>query len=281
MKLLCNLYNMLKTFKKVIFTDLDESLLINNSFDRDILENFIKLLMQEGYLIIAVTSKTSAEVINLFAKHNLLFPFSSENGAAYFMPSNNKKYYKRLNRNTKKSSLIKNILLKKIFKKYNEMIIFIENLSLKEQMKLTMLNKSAITNFLKREYSVPILWKGDKSLFKKFKKDLFMYNLNIVFGGKMLNISGAHNKVDALNYFSKRYESKFDNLKANSISIGDSENDVEMLNSSYYAGIVKNKYGSKIILKNKKNVFYSKQTAPEGWIEVVKKIRNKMENEHI
>jgi len=44
--------------KVIIFTDLDETLLKENKFNHNILNNFIKTLLKKEYEIIPLTSKT-------------------------------------------------------------------------------------------------------------------------------------------------------------------------------------------------------------------------------
>ena len=79
--------------KVIIFTDLDETLLKENKFNHNILNNFIKTLLQKEYEIIPVTSKTYLEVIDLFKQIKYQLPFSVENGAAYYLPIRYSKYY--------------------------------------------------------------------------------------------------------------------------------------------------------------------------------------------
>ena len=68
-------------------------------------------------------------------------------------------------------------------------------------MSITKLSKVDIDKFIKRKYSVPILWEGNNNLFEIFKNDLKKYNLKIAFGGKLWNIYGNHNKLDAFNFY--------------------------------------------------------------------------------
>ena len=51
-----------------------------------------------------------------------------------------------------------------------------------------------------------------------------------------------------------------------SVSLGDSENDICMLESTDYSCIVKRK-ANKISLKKKDNIYFSKTEAPDGWRE--------------
>ena len=55
----------------------------------------------------------------------------------------------------------------------------------------------------------------------------------------MINTSGVHNKLDAVKYFKKFYSKKYKINKFSTICVGDSENDIEMLNYCDYSGIVK------------------------------------------
>ena len=126
--------------KKIIFTDLDESLLKKNIFDTIVLGNFIKSLLIDNFLIIPITSKTYSEVIDLLKKNSLNFPFSTENGAVFYIPYK-KTYYKKVNYKAKKSNIIKKILFEKINKKYVRFLKLIEYLDLNKQINITNLKK--------------------------------------------------------------------------------------------------------------------------------------------
>ena len=61
--------------KVIIFTDLDETLLKENKFNHNILNNFIQTLLKKEYEIIPVTSKAYLEVVDLLKqiKYKLAF----------------------------------------------------------------------------------------------------------------------------------------------------------------------------------------------------------------
>ncbi len=269
--------------KVIIFTDLDETLLKENKYHHNILNNFIKTLLKKEYEIIPVTSKTYLEVIDLLKQIKYKLPFSVENGAAYYIPVNNNKNYlykKIVNSNAIKKNAIKKILNKRVFKTYLHNLKYIEELSSEEQKKITKLNNKQLEGFNSREYSIPVLISGDNYFKKKFEETLFKYNLKIVFGGKLNNISGLHSKLNSLHFFSYKYKQKLKNTKIIIISLGDNKNDIEILNNSNYSGIVKNNTYKIVNLKKKKNIFRSFTEAPFGWIEVLKKIIIKMERDY-
>ena len=129
---------------------------------------------------------------------------------------------------------------------------YIEDLSIVEQKKITKLNSKQLKDFNSREYSIPVLISGDKYFKKKFEETLFKYNLKIVFGGKLNNISGLHSKLNSLSFFSNKYKQKLRNTKIIIISLGDNQNDIEILNNSNYSGIIKNNTYKILNLKKKK-----------------------------
>lgn len=269
--------------KVIIFTDLDETLLKENKYNHNILNNFIKTLLKKEYEIIPVTSKTYLEVIDLLKQIKYKFPFSVENGAAYYIPVNNSKNYlykKIVNSYAIKKNAIKKILNKRILKTYLQNLKYIEDLSIEDQKKITKLNSKQLEGFNSREYSIPVLISGDKYFKKKLEETLFKYNLKIVFGGKLNNISGLHSKLNALCFFSYKYKQKLKNTKIISISLGDNQNDIEILSNSNYSGIIKNKNYKILNLNKKKNIFRSVTEAPFGWVEVLKKIIIKMERDY-
>ena len=269
--------------KKIIFTDLDETLLKKNQYCYRTLNNFIIKLLRYEYLIIPVTSKTYTEVINLLKLIKFQIPFSVENGGAYYIPIKNNKYYlykKVLNPHALNAKTIKKILTKNIFKKYLSNVEFIENLSFANQKIITKLNYNQLENFNAREYTVPVLWHGIKDLKKKFEESLFKHHLKITFGGKLYNISGLHSKVDSINYFTDYYKRKFKTKKLITISLGDSQNDIEILNNSNYSGIIKSNTYRITNIRKKNNIFRSFTQPPHGWVEILKKIIVKMERDY-
>ena len=269
--------------KVIIFTDLDETLLKENKYNHNILNNFIKTLLKKEYEIIPVTSKTYLEVINLLKQIKYKLPFSVENGAVHYFPTNKSKNYlykKTVNPWAIKKNVIKKILNKSIFKAYLHHLKYIEDLSILEQKEITKLNSKQLEAFNSREYSIPVLISGDKYFKKKFEETLFKYNLKIVFGGRLNNISGLHSKLNSLIFFSNKYKQRLRNKKIIIISLGDNQNDIEILNNSNYAGIVKNKTFKTLNLQRKNNIFRSFTEAPFGWVEVLKKIIIKMERDY-
>ena len=259
-------------------------MLKENRYHPNVLDKFIKKLTLRNFLIVALTSKTYSEVINLYKLNNIRFPFSTENGATFFVPKSNNKqdlvFKQIINKNaTTSDKIIRKIDSLPINSKKN--IVFIKDLSFDKQMKITKLKMQELEYFNRRNFSVSIIWKGSNYSLFSLKKYLKRLKLQATFGGKMINISGVHNKLDALIYFKQLYLKNLNMEKCITVSIGDSQNDVEILNYSDYSGIVIRKDKGKIKLIKNHNVFISSKPAPEGWVQLLSKINRKMEKEDI
>ena len=266
--------------KGVIFTDLDDSLLKNNKFDQIILDKFIKKLVLDGFHLTIITSKTLAEVKSLYKNSSIYFPFSTENGSSFYIPDSKFKNKYKFKKTINSKAVVSNEIKKKLDllpTKLRQSFIYLKDLEVKEQLKLTKLKKNQLMDFYKRDFSISLIWIGNKETFEKFNNFIKSLSLRAIFGGKMINISGIHNKLDAVKFFEKYYTAYKKQKTLKTISIGDSENDIEMLNYCDYSGIVKREDKTKIQLNKDHDVFISKNLAPVGWTELINLIKNKME----
>ena len=89
--------------------------------------------------------------------------------------------------------------------------------------------------------------------------------LKILKGGRFFHISDNYNKAKAVKNFIKIIK-LISNNRFLTVSLGDSENDICMLESTDYRCIVKRK-ANKISLKNIKIFILVRTEAPNGWRE--------------
>ena len=73
---------MVKTFKVLIFTDLDGSLLHRDTFRFDEIKDYLKEIISKGIFIIPNTSKTDKEILEFNNELGSSLPYISENGSA-------------------------------------------------------------------------------------------------------------------------------------------------------------------------------------------------------
>ena len=257
-----------------IFTDLDGTLLDNNNYSFGDLESFINKIKGKVEIIYN-TSKTFSEVLYLNRKLKINFPFIVENGSCIFFPKGylenkdiNKNFFRYENyfgyRLTNYTSNNFVDCFSNLKNKYN--FSFYSKLEEKKLAKITNLNISEIRRSKKRLFTNPIFWEDTEKNLLNFKIDISLHdkNLKILKGGRFLHILDNYDKGIALKKFIKIIN-PLNKTSLTTISLGDSENDISMLNLTDYSCVIKSKK-KKIFLKNNK-IYYSKNKAPNGWKE--------------
>ena len=99
---------------------------------------------------------------------------------------------------------------------------------------------------LDREASQIILWDDNLTNLKSFKKELkFEKDGIFIKGSRFMQISSICNKRIAKKLISHAYDIQFrDKYSINIIALGDSKNDIDMLNSCKYSCLIKNSNGT-------------------------------------
>ena len=94
-----------------------------------------------------------------------------------------------------------------------------------------------------------------------------------------MQISSICNKRIAKKLISHIYDIQFhDTYSKNTIALGDSKNDIDMLNSASHACLIKNPSGVFPKLRtNKKNIYKSSKLAPNGWSQLIIKLNKTLE----
>ena len=269
----------------LIFTDLDGTLLDHENYSFGVNKKTISTIINNKNEIIFNTSKTFSECKKLLKELKLLnMPFSTENGAVIYFPKirfnkikNSSSFGRYWSvRIAKLSSKNWYQFLKLKQKKYNFFIA--QDLSPKILKKYTNLNNTNM--MLDREASQIILWEDNLTKLKLFKKDLKSEKDGVLIkGSRFMQISSICNKRIAKKLISHAYDIQFrDKYSINTIALGDSKNDIDMLNSCKYSCLIKNSTGTHVKLRsNKKNVFKSSKLAPDGWGEVLYKLNKTLE----
>ena len=270
----------------LIFTDLDGTLLNHNNYSFGNNKKLISTIINNKNEIIFNTSKTFSECKKLLKELKLSnMPFSTENGAVLYFPkirfnkiknsSSFEKFWKV--RIAKLSSKVWHQFLKQKQKKYNFLIA--QDLSPNILKRYVNLNNTNM--MLDREASQIILWDDNLTNLKLFKKELkFEKDGIFIKGSRFMQISSICNKRIAKKLISHVYDIQFrDKYSRDTIALGDSRNDIDMLNSCKYSCLIKNSSDTYPKLRlNKKNVFKSSKIAPDGWSEVLYKLNKTLEN---
>ena len=122
-------------------------------------------------------------------------------------------------------------------------------------------------------FSNPLFWEDKESKKEQFKKEINSLGYEMSFGGRFLHLSDSYNKGIAVKEFLKIL--RLNEKKVyKTISVGDSNNDLSMLEQTDYSCIIKSSK-KKLLLNKKQNNYYSKTFAPEGWKESLEYIFKK------
>ena len=255
-----------------IFTDLDGSLLNHNNFEFKEIKDFILNCIKNGIKIIPNTSKTKSEIQVFLDQLGQNLPFVVENGAAIHNLDLVHPKFKFINNSlvfSRSVFEIQELFEKSIPIEFQMRCLFLKDMSSLEQMKILGLNKKYLPFALNRDFSMPLVFNGSKVLVNEFNGFLKKIGMKLHEGGRIYNICDDCSKGKAMTTLIEKLKNEF-NFNSHTIVVGDSPNDISMLNVSDQPCIIP--------LPNKKNLYHLKdqkiiratQSAPQGWEEVVR-----------
>ena len=264
----------------LVFSDIDGTFMDHKSYSYSILKKYILLLRNRCQLIFN-SSKTFEEINELNKTLKIFSPFIVENGACIFFPENydqisfDKNFFKHSNyfgyKLTKKNSQSLITEINHLKKKYK--FSFFSEISDFKLKKITNLDIKKLKKSRMRMFSNPLFWEDDESKKDQFEKEINGLGYEISFGGRFFHLSDSYNKGKAVKEFLKMVNFK-NKIIYKTISVGDSNNDLSMLEQTDYSCIIKSSK-KKLLLNKKNNNYYSKKFAPEGWKESLEYIFKK------
>ncbi|MBD1143127.1 HAD-IIB family hydrolase [Pelagibacterales bacterium SAG-MED33] len=259
---------MKKTFKVLIFTDLDGSLLHRDTFKFDEIKEYLKQLISKGIFIIPNTSKTEKEILEFNNELGSSLPYISENGSAINgLDLLNSNLPKELILSREKDSLIK-IFEKSVPVNLQNKCKWLSEMDKKKQSLIFGLENDKLKMALDRKYTIPFLFEGNKSERNELSKIVKNKGLALQEGGRVINLTDKVNKAKALQVFVRFFKKNNKNVKT--IAVGDNYNDLDMLKTSDFPCLV---FNDKFTLDeiHIKNLITTNKPSPEGWADVIKK----------
>jgi mannosyl-3-phosphoglycerate phosphatase len=270
---------MTTTPKPVIFTDLDGTLLDQDTYSFEPAEPALRLIRLKGIPLIFSSSKTRAEIEIYRKKLENGHPFVSENGGAVFVPKDyfsfpfpyDKEleeyfvlelgvYYSQIREVLESVKRETGIRIKGFYDFSQEDISSLSGLSLKE---------AAFAK--KREYDEPFVVEGGEKEIDIVKKKIIMKGLNYAWGGKFHHILGKNDKGKAVEILKELYGNQF--FSISTIGIGDSLNDLPMLSIVDHPIFLKGNGGfSSLIIEKIKNLTLMEGTGPRAWNKAILRV---------
>ena len=251
--------------KAIIFTDLDASLLHEETFSCFEIIDTLKSLMFNGVLIVPNTSKTEVETRNLLKSLGLRTSFVIENGAKLCDINQSFQSISETDKEfgIKVSEL--NIRLEKLCdSSFANEFQPINKMKRKHASQILGLNGPDLEEALERQYSLLYRYIGPKSKISLWQEALLKVGLNLSQGGRAFAVSGCHDKATPIEWLSEKFclvGTKHPKI----IAIGDSNNDKPMLLASAVACIIPHLNGSCLALPEHPCVIFADEPAPFGW----------------
>ncbi len=255
---------------KLVFTDLDGTLLHPVSYSYAAALDSVRKLQETGIPIVFCSAKTMAEQQLYRQELGIKDPFIIENGTAIIVPKDYFRFSFAFSRIIDDYFVIElgapyeevRNKLKELRKKQGVKFTCFGDLTIEEVSKVTGLNLMMAALAKQREYTETVIIEGDKKHLQSTLAAIKEAGLNYAFGGKFYEVCLGGDKGKAVKILMELFKLNFGD--AYTIGIGDSLNDVEMLAAVDLPILVQtvDKHWNKLNVKNLKRVT---GVGPEGW----------------
>jgi len=266
-----------KPSRKLVFTDLDGTLLDHHSYSYLDAMPCLRALTRIGIPVIPATSKTRAEIEQLRRELNNPHPFIVENGAGVFIP---KGYFDRQPEETRqcgdywlhemapaRARWLK--VIDALEQEYGGEFKAFFRLGAKGIMQATGLPENRARQANQREYTEPVQWLGRESRKLRFVEQLRAAGASVQQGGRFLSVGGDTDKGRALVWLRHCYQQQKPVEHIDDLAAGDSANDCPMLEVAGTALLVRSPIQKFPTLQRSTGVIRSRATGPAGWAEGV------------
>jgi len=254
----------------IVFTDLDGTLADYHTYSYEAALPALDALKKNDIPLILCSSKTRAEIEKFRTRTNNTYPFISENGGAIFIPIDYFPYEFPFTRKDFKYLIIEfgsphhkiRGTLQKIQSEYPDLVRGFGDMSAQEVANLCEIPPDEGFLAKEREYDEPFLLK-DKKILDKIREIAKDDHLQIIQGGRFYHLIGENDKGKAVSYLTDISRRAYDDVKT--IGLGDSQNDLPMLQVVDYPVLVKKPDGSHEPNIKMDNLIHSPDKGPVGW----------------
>ena len=272
----------------VIYTDLDGTLLDHHTYAFDEALETIKVLKDRGIPIIPCTSKTRVETVSLMQAMGIDGPMIIENGAAIWVPQD-----WGLERpagsasdadawchsfGPSRSMIRRQLAILSI--EWGNRYQSLCDLSDKQVAAVTGLDLDGAARAKQREHCETLIWLGTPADRKTFAEQVETLDMRCLQGGRFVHVLTSGGKAEAVSWLHHkicRERPGFDG--AISLSAGDAENDVEMLEVTDLALLVRSPVNEPPTVRRQGGLVISDTEGPAGWAEGIEALIERVEEE--
>lgn len=261
---------------KIVFTDLDGTLLDHSTYSYSEAEKALSSLREKGIHLILCSSKSRDEIKIYRDKLSNHEPFISENGGAIYIPE---KYGLKCDFDkTDNGFLVIEIgseykILKNAFEEIKRKTGInaksIVEFTVDEIVKLTGLNSEEASLAQKKEYSLPFIIDGSEEDVKNIQDEIRLAGFNYTEGARFAYLMGENDKGKAVNILIDIYRENYPDTKILTVGLGDSLNDLPMLEAVDKKFLVKKELGNYEERIKVDDLTYADGIGPAGWNKAI------------
>jgi len=268
----------METVRWLIVTDLDGTLLDHDTYSAGPAKDTLAALARKNIPVVINSSKTYAEITTLRKSLNNSHPFVIENGSAVTLPSeyfnldsgstdcvNSSVADETIILGTRREALL--ALLPKLTTLFKDKFLSYSQCSIDDIVRLTGLSFSEATDSANRHYSEPMKWLGSDVDKQNFVEYLHQHDVYCLEGGRFIHLMGNTDKGKATHFLAKQY-SDYYQQPLKTIALGDSHNDIAMLQAADIAVVVRSPYHAPPEFDHPHKII-SNAYGPAGWSEVI------------
>lgn len=259
----------------LVLTDLDGTLLDHQTYAFEPALPALQQLTECQIPVIFVTSKTSAEANELRQHLKNPHPFIVENGSALVIP---KGYFPgdatleikdgfEIIRLCPTYETIRN-QLQQWRKQHHFDVVGFGDWSAVEVARQTGLSAAEAGRAKQRLGSEPFLWNDSDAALATFSRLISDAGLRLVQGGRFYHLLGQADKAKAVQVLLGFYRQHFE-FSPQTIALGDSPNDQDMLALADQAVVIRNHSGEHMDYHGSNPVYFSQAQGPAGWCEAI------------
>jgi mannosyl-3-phosphoglycerate phosphatase family protein len=261
----------------VIYTDLDGSLLDHDTYEHSPADALLTELEAANIPVVLVSSKTRDEITQLRLELANRHPFIVENGAAVYIPRG---YFQT---EPPQTEVLGDFWVRAFCEPREHWLRLIDQLpavlkgqfsgfsqiSVQAIAELTGLSLPAARRAASRQFGEPVHWQGDADTRSEFVRYLEQQGAKVLTGGRFMHVSGDSDKGRALDWLHQCYTAD-QSRGLHSVAIGDSQNDIAMLEVADYALVIRSPAHPPPELSRGHGVMLSNSPGPSGWSQVVR-----------
>lgn len=264
----------------IIFTDLDGTLMDHDTYAFHEAEAALAMLKGRSIPVIICSSKTRAEIEVCRRRMGLRAPFIVENGAAIFVPRGTldvrgEPFVERAGYHVLELGAPYPVLCRtwEAIKDEEEFLMTgFSEMTVQQISQLTGLATAEARLAAMREYSQPFVFSDTAERRQRLERLVKQRGLQVTRGGRFYHLLGQNDKGKAVEVLKKLYAQTSPGSEIRAVGLGDSANDVPMLEAVDVPVVIRKKTGQWEDFPVMGPVVRSQKPGPQGWAEEVTRI---------